>query len=249
MTINSQIIFKIKENLDKVKPELSKEKKERMYKILNPDIEDYLILGVKTKDIEKIVREVQNNFDPPFKQVKEVFKSLAQSNVEEYKFAAFFFLNRYKKQFNPKIPFFFRDEYFPYCHTWSTCDSCCIRVLGPFLAKEKNSLLAINTINNWSSDNSLWIRRASIVILLKIVMVHKDFDESYIFQKVEEMLNYKDENYIEKAIGWLLKTCSKYKPNIIKDYLIENKVKFSRLILRYASEKLAKEARQSILKK
>jgi len=66
---------------------------------------------------------------------------------------------------------------------------------------------------------------------------------------VEKMFNHVEWNYIEKGIGWLLKTCSKYKPDLIMNYLIKNKERLSRLILRYASEKLPKDKRAFVLKK
>ncbi|TFG14098.1 MAG: DNA alkylation repair protein [Promethearchaeota archaeon] len=249
MNLTKETIADIKAELDKLKPSLSEDKKNRMYKIINPDIDAYVIFGIKTADIEKVIREVQSRFTPSFNQAKEIFKSLVKINNEEYKFAAFFLLNRYKIQFDEKIPVFFRDEYFPFCHTWSSCDSCCIRVIGPYLAKKQKHELAINTIDSWSKDDSIWIKRASMVIHLKIIMLQKDFDEEYVFNKLDNMLEYSNENYIEKGIGWLLKTCSKYKPNIISDYLYENRKKFSRLILRYASEKLPKQRRDAILQK
>ncbi len=93
------------------------------------------------------------------------------------------------------------------------------------------------------------MKRASMVILLKITMMRKDFNEEYAFELVEKMLKYSEANYIEKGIGWLLKTCSKYKPAVIFDYLSKNKKILSRLILRYASEKLPKEKRAEILNK
>jgi 3-methyladenine DNA glycosylase AlkD len=243
------IVSQIESNLEKVKPILPKDKKDRMYKIINPEIENYVILGIKTSDIEKVVRMIQNQYNPTFNQAKEIFKQLARVNVEEYKFAAFFLFNRYKKQFDEETLDFFRFEYFPYCHTWSTCDSCCIRVIGPFLAKKQNHQLAIKTIDSWSTDDLLWIKRASIVILLKIIMLNKNFDKDYVFNKIEYMLGYSDKNYIEKAIGWLIKTCSKIKPDLIFNYLIQNKNRLSRLILRYASEKLPAEKRSKVLMK
>ena len=79
-------------------------------------------------------------------------------------------------------------------------------------------------------------------------MIRKDFHKEFIFNLVDKMLKYQ-EDYIHKGIGWLLKTCSKYKPDLIFDYLMNNKDRLPRLILRYASEKLTKEKRAQILKK
>ena len=87
-----------------------------------------------------------------------------------------------------------------------------------------------------------------MVVLLKIVMIHKEFDDVYVFKLVNKI--YKShEVYIQKGIGWLLKTCSKYNPESIFKYLMNNKEKLSRLILRYASEKLPPEKRTEILQK
>jgi 3-methyladenine DNA glycosylase AlkD len=240
-----KVINEIKAGLLSLAPKLSEEKKSRMYKIINPNISDYKILGVKTADNERLVRDIQKRYKPSYETAQKIFRTLSKQNTEEYKFAAFFFLNRYKMFFNEETPEFFRTEYFSNCHTWSTCDSCCIRVLGPFLVKRPQ--IARKTIENWSKDQNLWIKRASLVLLLKIIILNKGFNETYVFKKVEEMLPYSSEPYIEKAIGWLLKTCTKYNPKIIIQYLSENKLKFSRLILRYASEKLKPEEKAFII--
>jgi 3-methyladenine DNA glycosylase AlkD len=220
-----------------------------MYKILNPDISDYVIYGIRMPEIEKIVKSVNEKYDCNYNDAVEVFRKLTRTNVEEQKFAGFFFLNRFKKYFNEKTIDIIRKEYAKNCHTWSHCDSTCVRLLGPFLGKKGNETLAIKTINNWSESNNLWIKRASMVILLKITMMRKDFDKDYVFELVEKMLKYSKANYIEKGIGWLLKTCSKYKQEVIVDYLTRNKTNLTRLILRYASEKMPSEIRAEILKK
>jgi len=243
------IVKEISSLLVKNTPKLSEDQIDRMYKILNPDISDYVIYGIRMPEIEKIVKSVNEKFDCSYNDAVEVFRKLTRTNVEEQKFAGFFFLNRFKKYFNEKIIDIIREEYAKNCHTWSHCDSTCVRLLGPFVGKKGNESLAIKTINDWSESNNLWIKRASMVILLKITMMRKDFDKDYVFELVEKMLKYSKANYIEKGIGWLLKTCSKYKQEVIVDYLTRNKTNLTRLILRYASEKMPSEIRAEILKK
>jgi 3-methyladenine DNA glycosylase AlkD len=230
-------------------PQQSEDQKDRMYRILNPDISDYIIYGVRMPEIEKIVKSVHAKFDSSYDDAVGVFRKLTRSNVEELKFAGFFFLNRFKKHFSEGTVDLIRKEYEEHCHTWSHCDSTCVRLLGPYLGKKGNEALAKKTINNWSESNNLWIKRASMVILLKITMMRKDFDEIYVFQLVEKMLKHSEANYIEKGIGWLLKTCSKYKQEVVVKYLTRNRTNLTRLILRYASEKMPSEIRAEILKK
>lgn len=241
--IVKEISSLLKNNIPILKPD----QKNRMYKILNPDTSDYIIYGIRMPEIEKIVKSTHEKFDCSYDDAVEVFRTLTRTNVEEQKFAGFFFLNRFKKHFNEQTINLVREEYSEYCHTWSHCDSTCVRLLGPFLAKKGNESLAIKTINEWSNSSNLWIKRASMVILLKITMMKKDFDEIYVLKLVEKMLKYSNENYIGKGIGWLLKTCSRYKPEVIIDYLLKNKKNLPRLILRYASEKLPQEVRSEIL--
>ena len=67
-------------------------------------------------------------------------------------------------------------------------------------------------------------------------------DKNEMDDLIKSLEEFSEAKYIEKGIGWLLKTCSKYKPEVIIEYLSKNKKKLSRLILRYASEKLPKGA-------
>jgi 3-methyladenine DNA glycosylase AlkD len=243
------IVEKISSLLLKHIPQLSEVQKEKMYKIINPDISDYIIYGIRMSEIEKIVKLVHEKFDCSYDDSVEVFRKLTRTNVEEQKFAGFLFLNQFKKYFKEKIVEIIREEYAIHCHTWGHCDSMCVRLLGPFLGKKGYETLAKKTINEWSESKNLWIKRASMVILLKITTMRKDFDEKFVFELVEKMLKYPKANYIEKGIGWLLKTCSKYKPEVITEYLLKNNKSLSRLILRYASEKLPIEKRAEILNK
>ena len=244
-----KVVKEIRKLLQQNKSHLTEEQKNRMYKIINPDNANYKIYGIRVATIDKIVKTVSDNFNCTYNDAVEIYKELIRSNIEEEKFAGFLFLNRFKKFFTQNTIKLFHDELLENCHTWSVLDSSCVRVLGPFLAKKGNEELAKQTINDWANSKNFWIKRGSMVLLLKIIMVRKEFDKDYVYNLVEKMLEFSNKNYIEKGIGWLLKTCSKYKPELIYEYLMENKYRFTRLILRYASEKLVKEKRAAILKK
>jgi 3-methyladenine DNA glycosylase AlkD len=229
-------------------PKLSSDQIVRRNKILNSNNPDFFGYGHKMSDIEKIIKIIQMNYQCSFEDALLVSENLMGSNIHEEKFAGFFFLNRFKKYFNPITIELFKVILTKNCDTWAFCDSLCIRVIGPFLGKKMNQQLAEQTVDNWSKSENCWVRRASMVILLKIIMIRKEFNKNFVFELVEKMINY-SEDYILKGIGWLLKTCSKYDPNLIFNYLMESKERFPRLVLRYASEKLPKEERELILKK
>ncbi len=250
MSIIENITDGIKKKLETTAPPFTKDQIERRDKILNSDNPNFKGYGHKISEIEEIVKNIKKTYQCSYKDAVEVFKKLIASDFHEEKFAGILFLNLFKKEFDKTIVDLFYNGIKEYCDTWAICDSTMIRVVGPFLGRKGNDNLAKNTIEEWSNSEDLWIKRASIVILLKIIMMRKDFfiSESYIFDLAEKMLHF-DEDYLLKGVGWLLKTCSKYKPDIIIKYLNKNKKRLPRLVLRYASEKLSKEIRAELLKK
>ncbi len=238
-----KITLEIIEELLKTDPKLTSKQKVWKNKILNSSNPNFVGYGHKISDIEKITKVIYNKNQCSYADSLEIFRTLVKSNVHEEKFAALFFLNCLKIHFNKAIVDLFEDAFSKYCDTWAFCDTSCIRVLGPFLGKKNNQILADMTIDKWSNSEYIWVRRASLVILLKIIMIRKEYKEEYVYNFVEKMLKY-HEDYIQKGIGWLLKTCSRYNPDSIFKYLLINKENLTRLIFRYASEKLSKEKRE-----
>ena len=229
-------------------PQLTKEQKTRMYKILNSNNPNFIAYGNKHSEIEKFVKEIQEKYDLSYTEGFEIAQKLIKSDIHDEKMAGIFLLNRFKKIFTHETVRIIRELIPDNFDTWAITDTTIIRVIGPFLGKSGNEGLAKEIIAKWSSSDNLWVRRASIIILLKLIMLKKEFDDDYIFKFVEKMLN-SPEDYIQKGIGWLLKTCSKFNPDPIFLYLMSNKKRLPHLILRYASEKLPEEKKVKVLKK
>jgi 3-methyladenine DNA glycosylase AlkD len=244
--MNEKIITEIQLELKKNAPTLVSEKRSRLYKILNSQNPKFEAYGLTMVQIERVTDLIFKKYESTYDIAVDVFKKLINSNVHEEKFAGVFYLNHFKQSFDDTTIDLFHSQFVQHCDTWALCDSACIRVIGPFLAK--NDQLARKTIETWFTSENVWIRRAAMVILLKIIMVKKDFDEAYVFNIVEKMLASPEE-YIQKGVGWLLKTCSNYKPDVIFNYLKQHKKDFSPLVIRYASEKLSKEQRAQVLEK
>ncbi|MFX1379272.1 MAG: DNA alkylation repair protein [Promethearchaeota archaeon] len=242
----NKITQEIKKELKKTAPKLTREQITWRKRILNSDNPQFTEYGHKVSDIERITNAIYKKVECNYEDSLEVFNNLVMSNVQEEKFAGFFILNHFKGSFDEETIDNFEKVLSKYCDTWAFCDTSCIRVIGPFLGKKNNQVLAYRTIEKWSNSKSVWVRRASLVILLKIIMIQKKFDDNLVYKFVEKMHKH-PEDYIQKAIGWLLKTCSKYNPDSVFIYLMNNKGNLSRLILRYASEKLPKEMRAQIL--
>ena len=76
------IISEIKVGLLNLAPELTEEKKSRMYNIINPDITEYKILGVKTADNEKLIRDIHKKYNPSYETAKKVFQKLSILRIQ-----------------------------------------------------------------------------------------------------------------------------------------------------------------------
>ena len=249
MILHDQIIKKLKESLKAKAPKLNNDQLSRRERILNSSNPYFTQYGHKMSEIEGIVKEVAKKFGSNYQEAVEVFKALISSDNHEEKFTGMLYLNQFKKDFNDKTIELIHDSFIKYCDSWALCDSTMIKIIGPFLVKKGKESLARKIITNWSESENLWIRRASMVILLKIIMIRKKLDEKILFELVEKMLQKDKDEYILKGIGWLLKTCSKYEPEIIFNYLRSNRNSFPRLVLRYASEKLSEDKRLLLLKR
>ena len=57
------VVKDIRNHLKESAPTLTKEQKSRMFKIINPDISNYEMYGIKTSEIENIVKTVFNLYE------------------------------------------------------------------------------------------------------------------------------------------------------------------------------------------
>jgi len=242
----NRVVKVIKDAIKAGAPSRTEEKEEREKRILNPSGSRFISYGLKVSQLDKIVRSVVDEYEIKYKEALEVFRLLVDTNVHDEKMAAISFISRFKRHFNKAIITTYHNTLRTHCNTWAFCDSSMIKVLGPYFAKKENKELAYETIKKWSTSDHLWVRRASLVIFLKRAMTQKDFNQVFLFKLLENMID-DPEDYIQKAVGWTLKTCSKYKPQVIYQYLMENHDHFSRITLRTASEKLSTSLKQKVL--
>ncbi len=125
-----KVVNEIKTHLKKNAPALTKDQKSRMYKILNPDNPNFIGYGNKHSNIEKMVREIHNNYQLSYQDSSEIFKYLIKSNVHDEKIAGLFLLNRSKKEFNKDTVKMIYDIIPKNFDTWAITDTTMIRIIG-----------------------------------------------------------------------------------------------------------------------
>jgi 3-methyladenine DNA glycosylase AlkD len=102
------------------------------------------------------------------------------------------------------------------------------------------------TLDSWSKDDDFWIRRSSMLALLKPLRRGEgDFAR---FGRYADGMLEETEFFIRKAIGWVLRETSKKRPDLVSGWLVPRAHRASGVTVREAVKYLAPRDRDAILK-
>ena len=87
----------------------------------------------------------------------------------------------------------------------------------------------------WSESEDPWLRRSAIIFQLSL----KEETDPELLRKIIENNFGADSFFIDKAIGWALRTYSKTNPDWVSSFVQENKQKLSTLSYREATKSLS----------
>ncbi len=124
---------------------------------------------------------------------------------------------------------------------WAETDGFCIYVLGPLLLREPD---LVPKLRPWTRSRHRWRRRSSAVALIPAVRRGLLLDEAF---RTAGVLAPVRDDMVEKAAGWLLKEATKKAAGEVVAFLQAHRNSFSRLSLRYASEKLTPDMKALVL--
>lgn len=124
-----KIFSRFEEVLANAAPSLSKDKEKRMYNIINSDLPNIRIYGLKRTKLEQTVRDIDKEFSSAtYQEAVNVFKNLIASNIHEEKFAGIYYLNRFKRDFTEETIKLFYRQFKKHCTSWPICDSTMIKI-------------------------------------------------------------------------------------------------------------------------
>jgi 3-methyladenine DNA glycosylase AlkD len=127
---------------------------------------------------------------------------------------------------------------------WAHVDWLSTSIVGPLV--ERNPKLE-KTLKRWSRDDDFWIRRASMLSLLRpLRRAEGNFELFAVF--AARMIEEK-EFFIRKAIGWVLREVSKKRPALAYGFLDEHVDVVAGLTLREGSKYLPQRQRDSLVKR
>lgn len=154
---------------------------------------------------------------------------------------AFSFMEHLSDQFTQESFYLFEDWLNKYVSNWANCDQLSNHLIGDVVEKYPKY---INNLVKWTKSKNRWVRRSSAVSL--IIPAKKGLFLKEVFKIAENLMEDEDE-MVQKGVGWLLKEASRKHEEEVVKFLLKWKSKTSRLVLRYATEKVSLKNRKLVL--
>ena len=101
---------------------------------------------------------------------------------------------------------------------WDTIDFIASNLVGPLFTKFPH--LRDKTIKKWMASNNIWLQRTCLLFQLK----YKDQVDRDLLSKLILELTGGKEFFINKAIGWSLRSYSRVDPEWVKEFVHNNEL-------------------------
>jgi 3-methyladenine DNA glycosylase AlkD len=124
---------------------------------------------------------------------------------------------------------------------WAHVDALCCSLIAPCLAAQPHLAPRVRT---WVGSRNRWVRRGASVALVKEVRAGRQVELAFV---VAEDLRGDPDVMVQKGVGWMLKEAYAKHPSEVVEFLVSRPKPFSRLVLRYAAEKMSPPDRARVL--
>ena len=172
----------------------------------------------------------------------EETEQLLHSNFHEERLCALYILVQKFNDGNPEQQKQVFDRYLDntsYINGWDLVDSSAHLIVGKYLLNsDKKPLYSL------AKSKSLWERRIAIISTFYFIRQHQFSDTI----KVSKELLNDPEDFIHKAVGWMLREVGNRDMAVEEQFLKPHYQTMPRTMLRYAIEKFPEEKRQRYLK-
>lgn len=127
--------------------------------------------------------------------------------------------------------------------SWDLVDNISIHLVGTVIERDRR---AYAYVKKWSSSDSFWMRRASLISPL--LLFRKGGGDKKLFFRLAEAMLPEKEFFIRKAIGWGVREISKANPDEAFDFLMRVRERASGLILREGAKRLPLDRQRGIIR-
>lgn len=190
--------------------------------------------NLKSGDKKKLIKDYLKSKDFSFEDFKELLLSLSQGNSFEELSSMGVILELYPEYRN-KLETKIVDKLFDNVEGWAEVDVTCVFRAEDLLANwpEWEKLL-----KDFSADKNVHKRRASLVLLTLPLRKSSEPKLYKLALKNVEKLKAEKDILITKAISWVLRAMILTNPEIVREYLKNNRDSLPRIAVREATTKL-----------
>jgi 3-methyladenine DNA glycosylase AlkD len=190
-------------------------------------------LGVTAPEIHAVARD----FYPRVKKLSvadrdRLCTALFASRRHEEGALVCYLYRRFAKQCGAREFALFTGWLDRYVDGWGMTDGLSLWLLGASIA---NDPTLIDKLDPWTRSKNRWKRRAAAVAL---VYSAKRGEHTGAILRIATPLIEDDDDMVQKGVGWLLKETYPKHPKEVVRFLTAKRVKTTRLVLRYAAEKM-----------
>ena len=232
-----QVLSEIRKDFDKAVDLGYKEGSYRYFK------EQIRPLGVRLPEVRRITVKYYSLLKKEWKF--EDFVSLSEGLLRDGWFEetamAFGILENFSDQFDEESFRLFESWLKKYISNWAHCDEMSNHLIGSCV---ENRPKLLKNLLSWTCSKNRWVRRSSAVSL--VLPARRGLFLAEIFE-ISEKLMADDDDLVQKGVGWLLKEASKKHEVEVVRFLLKWRGKTSRVVLRYATEKMSARNRKFVL--
>jgi len=202
---------------------------------------DLYFFGVPVPKIRQAARQfVRHQNDPDHSAVLGLTEALWATGWHELRSLAIAILELSTGELDdrdlPYLEQLLRDS-----RTWAHVDWLSVKVIGPHVNPQKEGKVLLR---RWSKDSNMWVRRASMLVLLD--PLNKGNGDFKLFSELASELVEEREFFIRKAIGWVLREVSKKQPDLSYSFLAHHIKLVSGLTLREGAKYLPDQMRSEL---
>ena len=198
--------------------------------------------GVASPDVKKIAQGVYREMKRwPAAERDRLCTELWASGTNEEGALVCYVYRRFAKSCGEREFRVFTRWLDRYVKNWGHTDGLSLWLLGASIANDPS---LIGELDGWTKSKNRWKRRASAVAL--VPSARQGVHTREIFRIAAPLIPDEDD-MVRKGVGWLLKETYPKKPAEVMRFLMPKRALASRLVLRYAAEKMSTADRARLL--
>ncbi len=198
--------------------------------------------GVTSPQIQRVARDVYPRIKMlPIADRDRLCTALWASGSHEEGSLVCYVYRRFAKQCGAREFALFTRWLDRYVDNWAHTDGLSLWLLGASIANDQS---LVDKLDPWTHSKNRWKRRAAAVAL---VYSAKRGEHTRTILRIAAPLIEDQDDMVQKGVGWLLKETYPKKAADVVRFLLANRTKTTRLVLRYAAEKMTAADKARVL--